>query len=742
MTKKFTLSHLRLCFLLALSCITWHNSNAQACGTFAGCFNEYAVQSTKLTTLNYTYTPGTCQVYNYLTDTAKMCLGAIDTMTVGITAHGQIGIGVFIDTNRDGIYEGNEFIYVATDTSVSSYSVPINILPTTHSGTYNMVIYLGTQSYQFTSNDSCASSSTMFGSSVQFRIQVLDSVKITTQPVSVNGCINNPVSFHVGTAGLSVTYQWFKDSTAIAGATGPTYNIGSFQASDTDYYYAVVTNPCAIATSDTVTLTIHPAPPVSVAVTGPTAFCPGGKVALVGNTAVGYTYKWLYNGVPTSDTTHTDTVSLPGAYSYVVFNGCPDTAAAVNITNFPTLPPTISPAGLTKKCATLGQTDTFTTTPNSGVTYQWQINTGVPNVYVNIPSATLPYLIANTTGYYVLVVTDDSNHCITRSPASTFQENTPATVNVSTLASPYLCAGGYITLLASSSDTGEKFRWQFNGSPITPASGARGSTYNAYQAGNYSVVGDNGCSVTSAAITLYTIPSPSVIAAGPSTFCGSGSVLLSSNVTSTDVTYQWQKNGVDIPGATGTTYTASDSGNYSVVIISNNTCTAGSTPITVTIYPIPVPVIALGTDNLTLTVSPFFHKYQWYFNGNPVPAPAGTHASLEADSAGYYTVAVTDDNGCTATSGQVYAPGKVTGISNVNAASVSIYPNPASAVVRVNAPVAVNAIITALDGRTVLQQTAAKDINIAQLADGIYMLRITDANGNMIKIEKLVKSSK
>jgi hypothetical protein len=745
MTKKFTLSHFRLCILIALSCFSWMNSNAQ-CYVFGSCQGSEYISSIKYSNISFSVPQSVCLSGALQHDTANECPGNIDTMTI-TTALKYMSVGLFIDTNNNGVFQGNEFFYGNYDTTLNGmYKFPIN-LGNLHPGLYTARAFSvgldpGTNlPYYPTANDSCANFVNQYGNYYQFEIRVLDSVHITSQPASVNGCLGSTITFSVGTTGSQLSYQWYKDSTMLNGngAHTATYTIPSFSKTDTDYYYVIVSNKCVTDTSNRATLTIHPTPPVSVAISGPTTFCPGGQVRFTGNDSIGYTHKWLYNTTVLADTTRRDTAYQPGVYRYIVSNGCPDTAAAITVAFFPTSVPTVSPAGLTKVCATT--LDTFTTPVGVGVRYQWQVNTGIPNVYVNIPNDTLTYITTNIAGNYVLVLTD-SNNCVTKSLPSTLQENSPATVNISTLASPYLCAGGYITLMASSNDTGEKFRWQFNGAPITPASSATGSNYNAYQAGNYSVIGNNGCLVTSASFHILVVPFPNVIVNGQLVFCGSGSTLLSSSVTDTSLRYQWQKNGVNIAGATGTTYNAQDSGSYSVVVISNHTCTAGSTPVTVIFNPLPSPVISLGSDKITLTVAPNYHSYQWYFNDVLIPAPAGVHGSYIAHTAGNYKVAVTDDKGCTGTSAEFPAPGDPQSVSTVNAASVSVYPNPATSVVRITAPVSVNVTINAIDGRAVLTQTNAKEINIQQLADGVYTMHITDVNGNTIKVEKLVKASK
>jgi subtilisin-like proprotein convertase family protein len=67
---------------------------------------------------------------------------------------------------------------------------------------------------------------------------------------------------------------------------------------------------------------------------------------------------------------------------------------------------------------------------------------------------------------------------------------------------------------------------------------------------------------------------PTITASGSTTICNSGNVILSINSPVGGVNYQWRKDGVNISGATGTTYTANASGVYDVTASTNSTLAA------------------------------------------------------------------------------------------------------------------------------------------------------------------------
>ncbi len=84
-----------------------------------------------------------------------------------------------------------------------------------------------------------------------------------------------------------------------------------------------------------------------------------------------------------------------------------------------------------------------------------------------------------------------------------------------------------------------------------------------------------------------------ITAVGATTFCTGGSVVLNAN-TGLGYAYQWKKNAVNINGATTSSYTANESGSYTVQITANNTIVT-SAATTVTINPLPIATISTTT---------------------------------------------------------------------------------------------------------------------------------------------------
>lgn len=117
----------------------------------------------------------------------------------------------------------------------------------------------------------------------------------------------------------------------------------------------------------------------------------------------------------------------------------------------------------------------------------------------------------------------------------------------------------------------------------------------------------------------------------------------------------------------------SNPGTYDVTLITTNA--NGSDTLTlpdfITVYPTPpIPVITQSGSTLTCSAAA---SYQWQLNN--VDIPGATNQSYDVPQSGYYTVVITDANGCVSSSANLYV--LLEGIEDVGAmATVFVYPNP------------------------------------------------------------------
>ena len=136
-------------------------------------------------------------------------------------------------------------------------------------------------------------------------------------------------------------------------------------------------------------------------------------------------------------------------------------------------------------------------------------------------------------------------------------------------------------------------------------------------------------------------------------FCANTTVTLDATLTNA-TGYQWQLNGVDIPGATNPTYDATSSGTYSVTV-DIGVCSS-TDDITITV--IPAPVVQLDPDfhfceGETVTLNSSLgnpnggETYQWYKDGLEVLG--ATADTLSITESGTYSLEVSNTTGCVGT---------------------------------------------------------------------------------------------
>ncbi len=102
-------------------------------------------------------------------------------------------------------------------------------------------------------------------------------------------------------------------------------------------------------------------------------------------------------------------------------------------------------------------------------------------------------------------------------------------------------------------------------------------------------------------------------------------------------------------------------------------------PVDPCLPPLPAPPIAVNGCVVASTPAVPNVQYAWYKNGVLIPAVNGRFFTVEDDK-GYYYVVITDSNGCTAQSADMFVDCTIPplGIKEAQALFVSVVPNPAS----------------------------------------------------------------
>lgn len=281
--------------------------------------------------------------------------------------------------------------------------------------------------------------------------------------------------------------------------------------------------------------------------------------------------KWVRDALPGQLLQEIEAVAVDESAG-VIYLGDEKGKAVFSLTRL--VAPTITTQPLSRT-ACPGASVTFEVVASgSALTYQWRKNEAViPGA--NASTVVINPVSADDAGSYDVVVTGANGQSVT-SEAASLTVLMPPTVSTPPV-SQSVCAGNPVTLVVAVSGSNIAYQWRKNDGDIP---GAIGSSLHINSvapgdAGNYSVRVSNACSSATSSGAVLTVLSVPMITMQPSSTGICAGQMHSFCVAASDATgYQWQRNNVDIGGATGTCVSASIAGDYRCVV--SNTC--GSVP--------------------------------------------------------------------------------------------------------------------------------------------------------------------
>ncbi len=522
-----------------------------------------------------------------------------------------------------------------------------------------------------------------------------------------NVCVGSTITETDGTPGG--TWSSSNLTVALVGSTGIVTGVSGGGA---NILYASPTTGCQSVKA----IVVNPLPG---AITGPTDVCQLGTITVGDPTPGGnfsggapnasVTLGGVVSGISAGSASITYTLTASGCYVTETINVDPAPAPITGVTTL------CENTTTTLADADAGGTWSSASIANATVGSSSGIVSGIA-----APGTTISYTLPTGCSITVPVIVNPApTSIITASSATTF------------------CAGGNV-VLNGTIGAGLTYQWNVGGSAIA---GETNATYLATTSGSYTLDITNAfnCTTTSAAQPVTAGVTAVVDYTTPLNFCIGGSIVLNANTggATGTILYQWQRNGVDIPGATFVTYSASTSGTYRAYVNvsgGSGSCVDTSVAVNVLVNPLPSPAIAFS--GTTLSTSNTYATYQWYLNTSSIPG-ANSYSYVPTLN-GNYRVRVTDGIGCAGFSSSFPITG--VGVQQVNKDDVRIFPNPATSVLHVeSAGGAVKVVITGMEGKVVLSQENAKDIDISKLADGLYIVMLYNGHGERILMDKLVK---
>src|SRR5947208_1689619 len=249
---------------------------------------------------------------------------------------------------------------------------------------------------------------------------------------------------------------------------------------------------------------------------------------------------------------------------------------------------------------TADQTATFTVTATgtAPLSYQWQRN-GTAIGGATAASYTTPATTAADNGDQFTVVVSNAAGSVTSNAAALTVNSAPLAPTITTQpASQTVTAGQTATFTVTATGTAPlSYQWQKNGTAIsgaTAASYTTPATMTSDSGAQFTVVVSNAVgSVTSnaAALTVNSAPLAPTITTQPASQTVSAGQTATFTVTAAGtapLSYQWQKNGTVIGGATAASYTtpattAADNGDQFTVVVSNAAGSVTSNAATLTV---------------------------------------------------------------------------------------------------------------------------------------------------------------
>ena len=500
--------------------------------------------------------------------------------------------------------------------------------------------------------------------------------------------------------------QWYLNGTPIGGATATTY----VASSAGNYTVVVTTGGCPSAASAATTVTVNPTPAITVGtVTNPSTCATATGSIQVNGSATGVV-SWSGTAIGNSGS-----VTLPyvitglaaGTYNIIITAGSCNSNTLIQGLTDPSAPaiPTISAGSATTFCA--GGSVTLTSSSATG--NQWSLN-GTP-----IGGATNQTYVASAAGDYSVVVI--SGGCTSAaSAATTVTVNPTPVITVGTVSDPTTCATATGSIQVNGSATGV-VSWtgtsSGNSGTVTLPYVATGLT-----AGSYNISINAGSCPSNVLVQGLTDPlapaTPTVSSSGSTTFCTGGSVSLTSSSVSGN---QWFLNGTPIGGATGQTYVAMASGDYTVNTTSGACTSSASSTTTVVVNPNPTAPIVTTSGSTAICAGSSVTLNSSQATGN-LWSDGQTTQSISVNAAGIYTVTYTDGNGCSATTSGV---------------EVTINPLPTAPTITAGGPLtfcsggSVDLTSSYLTGNIWSTNSPASTISVNMA--GLYTVTYTDANG-------------
>lgn len=462
---------------------------------------------------------------------------------------------------------------------------------------------------------------------------IITRVVSITQPTSVNASvIGTNVSCNGGNNGAAtVTASGGTPAYTYSWSTSPIQTTATASGLTAGTFIVTVTDSKGCTGSAIINIT-QPAALTATISSSTNVNCFGGNngsaTVSVGGGTPGYTYNWVPSGGGTSIATNI----AAGTYTVNITDskGCTITAS-VTITQPTLLSANTTAAAVSCNGGNNGSATVTATGGTPGYTYSWSPSGGSSSVATGL-----------TAGNYTVTVTDNKG-CQATANANVSQ---PSGMTLTTTSVNATCSSsnGQASVSVTGGNPGYTYSW--NSAPIQTTSTATGLPAGSYV---ITVTDASGCIKTATVIVSNNAaPAASIVSTTQVSCNGGSNGSATASVTggTTPYSYNWSP-----AGGSSLTATGLSAGTYTFTATDANGCIA--TTITTITQPTALSlttsqtnVSCNGGNNGTASVVASGGSFGYTYNWSPA---GGTGSTATGLTAGSFTVTVTDNKGCIAT---------------------------------------------------------------------------------------------
>ncbi len=457
---------------------------------------------------------------------------------------------------------------------------------------FSSLIKNATRNVAVTDSGSYIVKATLNGCSASDTTHVIVSAAPANVTYSSNSpiCVGDTLKVISNTTTTGVAYGW----------TGPNgystaqqnFNINNATAANAGKYALTLTyNACVL--SDTVTVVVKPLPIVPV-VGSNSPVCTGASLNLTATSSAGATFVWTGPNSFGSNTQNPSvsnvTIAAAGSYTAkATLNGC----SVVTSTGSTTVTINVTPTGTATSNSPVCTGDTLQLTGNgtpAGVSYHWTGPNGFGSTQQN---PALYHVLAAAAGTYSLSLSLNGCTATTTNTVS-ITPNTGAPVITIATPKDTVCGGDATVFTATASNAGSNpvYTWRINGAtvftgnPYTTTGLAEGNVVLCSIKSNAACQPVNTATSNSISMEVQAShPPPVTITVYPQVYNPGIKVTFTaiSTGSSNCLSYQWRVNGVNITGATSSsfeTYSLTKGDKVSLYIHSSCACTNPDTLLT------------------------------------------------------------------------------------------------------------------------------------------------------------------